>query len=164
MSAQLQPRWRFRPMVARDVTAVQAIEASAYSFPWTRGNFIDSLAAGYIAEVVVGDSGPAGYFVAMAGVDELHLLNVTVAPAAQGQGLGSLLLDAVQAHGEQLRLATLLLEVRQSNERARALYRRRGFAEIGLRRAYYPAMQGREDAVVMRLPLAAPDGEPHGLV
>ena len=151
-------------MVARDVSAVQAIEASAYSFPWTRGNFIDSLAAGYIAEVVVGESGPVGSFVAMAGVDELHLLNVTVAPAAQGQGLGHRLLDAVQAHGQRLRLVTLLLEVRQSNERARALYRRRGFAEVGLRRGYYPAMQGREDAVVMSLPLAASDGEPHGLV
>ena len=164
MSAQLQPRWLLRAMVARDVPAVQAIEAGAYSFPWTRGNFIDSLAAGYIAEVLEGEAGLAGYFVAMVGVDELHLLNVTVALPAQGQGLGHGLLDAVQAHGQRLHLATLLLEVRQSNERARALYRRRGFVEVGLRRGYYPAAPGREDAVVMSLPLAAVDRGPHGLV
>ena len=169
MSAQLQPHWLLRSMEARDVPAVQAIEAGAYSFPWTRGNFIDSLAAGYIAEVLEGEAGLAGYFVAMVGVDELHLLNVTVALPAQGQGLGHGLLDAVQAHGRRLHLATLLLEVRQSNQRARALYRRRGFVEVGLRRGYYPAAPAREDAVVMSLPLAslplaAMDRGPHGLV
>ncbi len=153
MSAQLQPRWMRRAMTARDVPAVQAIEARAYGFPWTRGNFIDSLAAGYLAEVLQGDTGIVGYFIAMVGVDELHLLNVTVAPDHQGQGLGHQLLDAVQAHGRSLGLATLLLEVRQSNQRAQALYLRRGFLQVGLRRAYYPAVQGREDALVMSLPL-----------
>ena len=155
MSAQWQPRWVHRAMVARDVPAVQAIEARAYGFPWSRGNFIDSLAAGYLAEVLQGDDGIVGYFIAMVGVDELHLLNVTVAPDHQGQGLGSCLLDAVQAHGLRRGLATLLLEVRQSNVRAQALYRRRGFVQVGLRRAYYPALQGREDAIVMSLLLGA---------
>lgn len=155
MSAQWQPRWVRRAMVAADVPAVQAIEARAYGFPWTRGNFIDSLAAGYLAEVLRGEAGIVGYFIAMVGVDELHLLNVTVAPDHQGQGLGRDLLDAVQAHGRALGLATLLLEVRQSNERAQALYRRCGFVPVGLRRAYYPAVQGREDAIVMSRPLGA---------
>lgn len=155
MSAQWQPRLECRPMEARDVPAVQAIEGLAYAFPWTRGNFIDSLTAGYLAEVLWADAERAGYFVAMAGVDELHLLNVTVAPAFQGQGLGHRLLDAVQAHGRRLGLATLLLEVRRSNPRAHALYLRRGFVEVGLRRGYYPAAQGREDAVVMSLSLGA---------
>ena len=161
MNARWQPRLARRAMQTRDLDAVQAVETSAYAFPWTRGNFIDSLAAGYLAEVLVDEGALAAYFVAMAGVDELHLLNITVAPALQGQGLGSLLLDAVQDHGRGLGLATLLLEVRRSNPRARSLYLRRGFSEVGLRRGYYPAAQGREDALVMSLALGR---EPHGLV
>lgn len=168
MSAQLQPHPMSgitrRAMSARDVDAVQAIEASAYSFPWTRGNFIDSLAVGYLAEVLEADGAVVGYFLAMAGVNELHLLNVTVAAAHQRQGFGSLLLDAVNTHGQQLGLGRLLLEVRQSNEQARALYLRRGFSAVGLRRNYYPALQGREDAVVMSLDLAPRGGDVHGLV
>ena len=163
MSAQLQPRIHRRAMTARDGHAVQAIEASAYSFPWTRGNFIDSLAAGYHAEVLECDEVLVGYFVAMAGVDELHLLNVTVAPAHQGRGYGSLLLDVVNQLGVGLGLPRLLLEVRRSNERARALYQRRGFIAVGLRRGYYPAAQEREDAVVMSLHLVAPPEASHGL-
>jgi ribosomal-protein-alanine N-acetyltransferase len=150
-------------MALRDLDAVVAVEARAYSWPWSRGNFIDTLAAGHIAEVLEDrDAGLLGYFVAMTGVDELHLLNVTVAPEWQGRGHGSALLEAVIEHGRQLGLAALWLEVRLSNHRARALYARRGFAEVGLRRAYYPAAGGREDAVVMRLALT---GEgPHAVV
>jgi len=147
-----------RAVHAVDLAAVLKVEARAYSHPWSRGNFIDSLAAGYIAEMLDSrDAGVVGYFVAMPGVDELHLLNLTVAPDWQGRGHGSALLDAVQAHAAERSLATLWLEVRESNHRARALYRRRGFAEVGLRRSYYPAAGGREDAVVMSLPLAGLD-------
>lgn len=146
-------------MTVRDLDEVGRIEALAYGFPWSRGNFIDSLAAGYLAEVLACPrDGLLGYFVAMPGVDELHLLNITVAPAAQGRGHGQILLDAVQAQGRRLGLGTLWLEVRDGNHRARALYLRRGFAEVGLRRGYYPAAGGREDAVVMRLDLGAPRG------
>ncbi len=146
-------------MGSADLAAVLNVETRAYSHPWTRGNFIDSLAAGYIAELLdAGDAGLVGYFVAMPGVDELHLLNITVAPEWQGRGHGSALLDIVQAHAAERGLATLWLEVRESNHRARALYRRRGFAEVGLRRAYYPAAQQREHAVVMSLPLVRRDG------
>ena len=137
--------------------AVFAVEACAYSHPWTRGNFTDSLAAGYIAELLLtGDGGLVGYFVAMTGVDELHLLNITVAPDWQGLGLGQSLMAVLRQRAMHLGLSTLWLEVRQSNERARALYRRLGYAEVGLRRGYYPAVGGREDAVVMRL--AVSDG------
>lgn len=154
MNAVLEPRPQRREMTVRDLDEVGRIEALAYGFPWSRGNFIDSLAAGYLAEVLeCPRDGLLGYFVAMPGVDELHLLNITVAPSCQGRGHGQMLLDAVQAHGQRLGLGTLWLEVRQSNHRARALYLRRGFAEVGLRRGYYPAANGREDAVVMRLDL-----------
>jgi ribosomal-protein-alanine N-acetyltransferase len=161
MNAVLEPQPQRRMMTVRDLDEVVRIEALAYSFPWSRGNFIDSLAAGYLAEVLTCPrDGLLGYFVAMPGVDELHLLNITIAPAAQGRGHGQSLLDAVQAQGRRLGLGMLWLEVRHSNRRARALYLRRGFAEVGLRRAYYPAAGGREDAVVMRLDL----GPPRGLV
>ena len=144
-------------MTVRDLDEVGRIEALAYGFPWSRGNFIDSLAAGYLAEVLeCPRDGLLGYFVAMPGVDELHLLNITVVPAAQGRGHGQILLDAVQAQGRRLGLGTLWLEVRDGNHRARALYLRRGFVETGLRRGYYPAgAAGREDALVMQLELPA---------
>ena len=162
MNALLSPDLRLRTMSTLDLDAVMAIELQAYSFPWTRGNFVDSLAAGYRAEVLVGaGSGIVGYFVAMPGVDEMHLLNLTVAPAWQRQGLARRLLDALEDRCRDAALAMLWLEVRASNERARQVYRRRGIAEVGLRRGYYPAPQGtREDAVVMsaRVPLEGEDG------
>ena len=162
MNAQLQPRLSRRAMGLRDLDAVLAVETAAYSHPWSRGNFIDSLAAGYQAELLEDSAGGlVGYFVAMPGVDELHLLNITVAPAWQGQGHGSALMQAVRALAQQLGLATLWLEVRESNHRARALYARLGFAEVGLRRGYYPAAARREDAVVMSLCVAAPEGAAH---
>ncbi len=150
-------------MTTGDLNAVVRVESSAYSYPWSRGNFVDSLAAGYLAEVLEVPGGPLlGYFVAMVGVDEMHLLNITVAPPHQGRGHGHVLLDAVQARARELRLGSLWLEVRASNTRARALYGRRGFAEVGVRKGYYPAPVRREDAVVMSLPIA-PAGGLHGV-
>ncbi len=137
-------------MTVSDIGAVLALEVQAYSHPWSQGNFIDSLAAGHLTEVVTMGETLIGYFVAMVGFEELHLLNLTVAPALQGQGHGTDLLEAVLAQAWARRLPTVWLEVRASNERARALYARRGFDEAGLRRGYYPAVRGREDAVVMR--------------
>jgi ribosomal-protein-alanine N-acetyltransferase len=154
MNAVLQPRLTRRAMTVRDLDAVVALETRCYSHPWSRGNFTDSLAAGYLAEVLVDTAGElVGYLIAMKGVDELHLLNITVAPGWQGQGHGQALLAALRQHGQRQGLATLWLEVREGNQRARALYRRLGFEEVGLRRGYYPAALRREDAVVMSLPL-----------
>jgi ribosomal-protein-alanine N-acetyltransferase len=142
-----------RPMTVADLDRVMEIEARAYSFPWTRGNLIDSLAAGYIAKLLLDPSGElVGYFVAMPGVDELHLLNLTVAPERQGLGHGRTLLAAVEAGARERGLGTLWLEVRASNERAQQMYRTRGFVQSGVRRGYYPAPgTRREDAVVMCL-------------
>jgi ribosomal-protein-alanine N-acetyltransferase len=142
-----------RPMTVADLDRVMEIEAQAYSFPWTRGNLIDSLAAGYIAQLLLDAAGElVGYFVAMPGVDELHLLNLTVAPDRQGRGHGRRLLAAVEASARERGLGTLWLEVRVSNERAQQMYRTRGFVQSGVRRGYYPAPGSRrEDAVVMCL-------------
>jgi [ribosomal protein S18]-alanine N-acetyltransferase len=151
-----------RPMTVVDLDRVTEIEAQAYSFPWTRGNLVDSLAAGYIAELLLDRAGDlVGYFVAMPGVDELHLLNLTVAPHRQGRGHGRTLLAAVEARARGRGLGTLWLEVRVSNERAQQMYRTRGFVQTGVRRGYYPAPGSRrEDAVVMCLRTEA--ATPHG--
>ena len=158
--AAVQPA--LRPMTVADLDAVMAVETQAYGHPWSRGNFTDSLAAGYLAEVLHGAAGaaPLGYFVAMPGVQELHLLNITVAPSRQRQGWGLLLLRTVLARARARGLGAIWLEVRAGNLRARAVYRAFGFVERGTRRGYYPASASRrEDAVVMSLELAP---EAHG--
>jgi ribosomal-protein-alanine N-acetyltransferase len=144
---------------------VLAIEQSAYSHPWTPGNFRDSVAAGYHLEVLLvqdqGHERVAGYLVAMEGVDEVHLLNVTVAPAWQGQGLGSRLLNALCAWSRQRQAQWLWLEVRASNTHAQQVYQHMGFKRVGERKHYYPLAPGRrEDAVVMSLLLRAPRQTP----
>lgn len=156
MNARLErslPAWEAAAMRVPDLTEVMAVERQAYPVPWTHGNFVDSLAAGYPAEVLRGPRAELlGYWVAMPGVDELHLLNLTVAPAWQGRGLAVVMLDRLVAACRSLGLVQLWLEVRVGNGRAREVYRRYGLAEVGRRRAYYPVPQGpREDAVLMSL-------------
>jgi ribosomal-protein-alanine N-acetyltransferase len=141
------------PMTTAHVEAVMAIEAAAYPFPWSRGNFIDSLVAGYPARVLKDERGELlGYFVAMGGVDEMHLLNITVAPAVQGRGHARTLIDALIALCHEHNARELWLEVRASNAKARAMYLHLGFTQVGVRKGYYPApFARREDAVVMSL-------------
>jgi ribosomal-protein-alanine N-acetyltransferase len=142
------------PMTAAMLDEVLAIENAAYDFPWTRGNFLDSMSAGYALRALQAGPTIVGYYIAMPGVDELHLLNLSVAPAEQGRGHAHLMLQALRAQAVALRAQRLWLEVRVSNERARRIYERFGFVNSGLRRHYYPARGiGREDAVVMSLSL-----------
>lgn len=144
-----------RPMAPGDIDAVYALECSVFPHPWSRGNFVDSLASGYDAWVLEGQEGElAGYFLTMYALDEAHLLDVAVAAGLQGRGLGRYLLDRMVARARGLRMASILLEVRPSNLRALQVYQRYGFAEIGRRKGYYPAHEGRrEDAIVMRYTL-----------
>lgn len=151
---------RHRPITVADLDAVMAVEVAAYPAPWSRGNFVDSLAAGYVAERRdAADGQLIGYWLAMPGVDELHLLNLTVAPHCQRQGHGRALLERVVACAAGRGDGSVLLEVRQSNLAAQALYRQRGFTQDGLRRAYYPDPRAgaREDALLMRLRLPRAD-------
>ena len=144
----------YAPMVMANLDAVFAIEQVVYPHPWTRGNFVDSLAAGYSAWTLYDGAELVGYFLIMAAVDEAHLLNVSVAAERQGQGLGRYLLDKVAACARGLGATSVLLEVRPSNQRALEVYLRHGYTEIGRRKNYYPAHHGqREEAIVMRLPL-----------
>ena len=141
----------YAPMTPADLDEVVALEHSVYPHPWSRGNFADSLDAGYHAWVLREASELAGYFLVMAAVDEAHLLNVSVAASYQGKGLGRYLLDKVAACARGLGAESVLLEVRPSNLRALHVYQRYGFVDIGRRKAYYPAHNGqREDAIVMR--------------
>ena len=142
----------YAPMGMQDIDDVVALEVQVFPHPWSRTNFTDSLASGYDAWVLRDGRGAlAAYYLLMGAVDEAHLLDVAVAPALQGRGLGRQVLDKVAARARGLGMASVLLEVRPSNVRALAVYGRYGYVEIGRRRAYYPAHAGqREDAIVMR--------------
>jgi len=143
-----------RTMTPENLDAVMAIEQAAYSHPWSRGNFRDSLNPLFDAQCLwLGDE-LLGYFLGMHGVEEMHLLNITVAPARQGEGWGHMMLDALSLISRNVGAQTLWLEVRQSNARALQVYTRYGFVRVGLRKDYYPAdRQQREHAVVMSLKL-----------
>ncbi len=142
------------PMTQDDLEAVMAIEQSAYSHPWSRGNFRDSINPLFEAQCLWLDDELLGYFLAMRGFEEMHLLNITVAPARQGQGWGHMMLEALSLWSRQEGAQWLWLEVRQSNQRALQVYQRYGFRQISIRKDYYPAgRQQREHAVVMSLKL-----------
>lgn len=153
MSAQLDLLPRYRRMIAPDLDAVVAIENTIYPHPWTRGNFADSIAAGYHCWVVECAGETAGYTVVMIAPGEAHLLNLSVAAQWQRRGIGREALSFVARLARDYGAKKILLEVRPSNEAAIALYAAAGFSEIALRRSYYPAGKEREDAVVMQLSL-----------
>jgi ribosomal-protein-alanine N-acetyltransferase len=145
---------RFEPMAESWLDEVVTVEAEAYEHPWTRGNFADSIRSGYQAQLLVAGDELLGYFVAMKGVDEVHLLNITVAPPHQSNGWGRLMLDALALWARGQGAQWLWLEVRVSNERAQRIYQQQGFRRVGDRKGYYPAAGGkREDAIVMSLKL-----------
>ncbi|WPL17801.1 ribosomal-protein-alanine N-acetyltransferase [Thiorhodovibrio winogradskyi] len=140
-----------RRMRMHDLDAVLSVERAAYHSPWTEGIFQDSLAAGHyclVLEQPVSDQ-LIGHGVMMLVLDECHLLNVCIHPSHQRRGLGRLLLRRLLAIARKRQAASAFLEVRASNQAALALYQAEGFNEIGLRRGYYPAAKGREDAIVM---------------
>jgi [ribosomal protein S18]-alanine N-acetyltransferase len=145
---------QFEPLTPERLDDVMVIEREAYEHPWTRGNFIDSLRSGYQAQVLAAGEVVLGYFVAMKGVDEVHLLNLTVAPRQQGDGWGRVMLDGLALWARGQGAQWLWLEVRVSNKRAQRIYERQGYRRVGERKRYYPAAHGkREDAVVMSLRL-----------
>jgi ribosomal-protein-alanine N-acetyltransferase len=143
----------FEPMTESRLEEVVAIERRSYAHPWSRGNFSDSLKSGYQAQLLCAGDTLLGYFVAMQGVDEVHLLNITVDPQHQGQGWGRVMLDALALWARGQGAQWLWLEVRTSNARAQQVYLRYGYRRVGERKNYYPADRGREDAIVMSFKL-----------
>lgn len=140
-------------MTPDDLDAIMEIEPHIYSHPWSRGNFSDSLASGYSAWVLLDGAKIIGYALMMMVLDEAHLLNLSIAKAYQKQGLGRLLLEHMISVAKKHHAANMFLEVRPSNISAIALYENIGFNEMAIRRGYYPAHNGREDAVLMGLAL-----------
>lgn len=141
---------QLRDMTAADLEAVLAIEQSVHAHPWTRGMFSDALASGYLCKVYEAEGEMLGYVVLMPALDEMHLLDISIAAAQQRRGLGRSLLDEAKQLARSMDMQRMLLEVRPSNVAAIALYRAQGFNEIGRRRGYYPAENNtREDAIVM---------------
>ncbi|MDF3934060.1 ribosomal protein S18-alanine N-acetyltransferase [Pseudomonas citronellolis] len=138
----------FRPMTEADLDAVLKVEYAAFSHPWTRGIFLDGLKS-YDCWLMFEGSQQVGHGVIQLILDEAHLLNITVKPENQGRGLGLSLLEHLMARASELGARECFLEVRESNQSAYRLYERFGFNEIGRRRGYYPAVGGREDALVM---------------
>ncbi len=153
MSAVLNTQYKFRPMQMGDLESIMAIEPQIYPYPWTRGNFSDSLSSGYSAWVLMLNNQIIGYSLMMLVLDEAHLLNLSVAKHYQKQGLGRMLLEHMVSIAKSNQMANMFLEVRPSNISAIALYENMGFNEMAVRRGYYPAANGREDAVLMGLAL-----------
>lgn len=138
----------FRPMTEADLDAVLKIEYAAFSHPWTRGIFLDGLKS-YEIWLMFEGAQQVGHGVVQIILDEAHLLNITVKPENQGRGLGLSLLDHLMKRAYALKARECFLELRDSNRAAYRLYERYGFNEVGRRRDYYPAVGGREDAIVM---------------
>jgi len=153
MSAVLKDSPELHPMREADLGEVLAIENAIYTHPWTHGNFADSLRAGYDCLTWRMNGELVGYFILMAAAGEAHLLNLSVAERHQRRGHGSALLREAAALARRRGATHIFLEVRPSNQAAQNLYARFGFRKIAVRRDYYPAHFGREDALVFSLSL-----------
>lgn len=153
MNALLDQALQFRPMQMADLDAIMAIEPTIYPYPWSRGNFSDSLDAGYSGWVYEENGVIIGYAMLMLVLDEAHLLNISIAKSHQGRGLGCALLEYMMQVARGHGAANMFLEVRPSNLAAIRLYERTGFNEMAVRRGYYPAADGREDALLMGMAL-----------
>lgn len=144
------PEVLIRDMTHEDVPAVIALELTAYTFPWSDGIFRDCLRVGYVCCVVELDDILIGYAVMSTGAGEAHVLNLCIAEAYRGKGIGGQLLAHLLEFARSLGVHEAFLEVRPTNTAAIRLYQSQGFAQIGMRRGYYQAVGGREDAVVLR--------------
>ena len=149
------PLLQIRPMSEEDIAPVMELELRAYPFPWSEGNFRDCLHARDHCWVFTLDRRIIGYGVMSVAVGEAQILNLCIDPDLQGQGLGRRMLERLITEARGHEADTLFLEVRGSNQRAIALYESAGFNEVGTRRGYYPADEGREDALILGLTLQA---------
>jgi ribosomal-protein-alanine N-acetyltransferase len=143
------PLPQIRPMLVEDLPSVMDLERRAYPFPWTAGNFQDCLRSGYYCPIYHLDERIIGYGVLATGGGEAQILSLCIDPDLQGRGLGRSLLLQLLDKARSDCVESVFLEVRASNEVARSLYESSGFNELGMRRGYYPAENGREDAIIL---------------
>lgn len=154
MNDELSALVEIRTMEYSDLKAVIKVEKKAYPHPWTLGIFRDCLRIGYNAWVMTLNSEVIGYGIVMLSPGEAHILNICVTPEFQGKGLGRCLLRHLVNKSNQTDVDMILLEVRRSNESAQELYKSEGFHELGVRKAYYPTDDAREDAIILAKYLA----------
>ena len=138
-----------RLMTQADLKQIADIEAQAYPYPWTKGIFRDCLRVGYSCWVAIIDSLVIGYGIVMLTEGEAHILNICIKPEYQGKGLGRKMLNHLIEQAHITGTDMILLEVRRSNQLAIDLYMSEGFHELGVRNAYYPSADGREDAIIL---------------
>ena len=153
MSAVPLPHIQYRRMRLADLSEVAHLEKSLYAFPWSLGNFRDSVNAGYDCWTVTHGETVIGYAILMIALDEAHLLNFAIAPEWHNQGIGRAFLGHMVQVARDAGAQIIYLEVRPSNLAARHLYRKLGFQQIAIRPEYYPARHGREDALFLGLTL-----------
>ncbi|MBS0300329.1 MAG: ribosomal protein S18-alanine N-acetyltransferase [Proteobacteria bacterium] len=153
MSTIPQQTVEIRPMLHSDLDRIILIEREIFLFPWSPGNFSDSIKAGYVCHVLQQADTLMGYGIMMMSPEEAHILTLGIAAAWQKKGLGKKLLQFLIQYAREQQAKSVFLDVRESNHGAAQLYMQMGFQHIATRKGYYPAMCGREDALVMRLML-----------
>ena len=144
-----------RPLKTNDIPKVLTIERQMYSYPWSEGIFKDCLKIGYSNWAFIKDGQFVGYVILSVAVGEAHILNICLDPAYQGKGLGRQFLKEVLIIAKKKNANSVFLEVRPSNTAAVQLYKAAGFKKIGKRKNYYPAADGKEDAIVLSLDLTS---------
>jgi [ribosomal protein S18]-alanine N-acetyltransferase len=144
---------RFRAMLPSDVPSVGAVERASYMFPWSEGIFRDCLRVGYLCRVAECEGDVIGYGIVAMGAGEAHILNICVSQDKRERGVGRQMMNLLLERSRQAGMREVFLEVRPSNLHAIALYQSLGFSEVGRRKAYYQAVDGREDALVLKLSL-----------
>lgn len=142
---------RFRAMTPADLAGVAAVEKASYQFPWSEGIFRDCLRVGYLCRVAECEGEIVAYGIVAMGAGEAHVLNICVSERMRGRGVGRQMLKLLIERSSQAGMQDVFLEVRPSNMHAIALYQSVGFIEVGRRRGYYQAVDGREDALVLKL-------------
>jgi [ribosomal protein S18]-alanine N-acetyltransferase len=154
--AEIRTDHSFRPMTEADLSRVVELETAAYAFPWSEQIFRDCLRVGYHCVAIDTPAGVQGYGIMSMGAGESHVLNVCVAEAWRGRGIGRRLMETLLERVRNAGMELAFLEVRPSNRAAIALYESMGFDRVGMRKGYYQSASGREDAFVYRLHLAPP--------
>ncbi|ORU92117.1 MAG: ribosomal-protein-alanine N-acetyltransferase RimI [Cycloclasticus sp. symbiont of Poecilosclerida sp. N] len=144
-----------RPLKKRDVDAVLAIERQGYNYPWGKDIFADCLRVGYSNWAFIKDGRLIGYAILSIAAGEAHILNICIDPWCKGQGLGTHFLNEIIQTARSKKVGSIFLEVRASNTAAIALYNKSDFKQLGQRKNYYPAADGREDAIVFSLDISA---------
>ena len=147
------PQLQLFPMQKNDVREVMQLESRCYEFPWVETVFLDCLSVGYCCWVYRLSGKIVGYAIMSVAVGEAHILNICIEPELRGEGLGRRMLERLLNLARKHQADTAFLEVRESNRAAQYLYQSLGFNEVGLRRGYYPAGKGRENAILLALSL-----------